>query len=75
MTQSLRPVAAGLTAGVLASLALARILAGLLFSVSPTDTASHAAIALLAAATAALAGFAAARRVTLLGPMSAIRSD
>jgi predicted permease len=75
MTQSLRPVAAGIAAGVLASLALARILAGLLFDVSPTDTASHAAIALLAAGTAALACFAAARRVALLGPISAIRSE
>ncbi|HKE19242.1 MAG TPA: ABC transporter permease [Kofleriaceae bacterium] len=75
MAQSLRPVAAGVVAGVAASLVLARLLVGLLFGVAPTDPVTYAAIALVAAATACLASFAAARRATLADPMSAIRAD
>ncbi len=75
MAQSLRPVAVGIVAGILASLVMARILAGLLFGVTPTDIATHATIALIAAATAALAGFAAAHRITLVDPIIAIRCE
>jgi putative ABC transport system permease protein len=75
MAQSLRPVAAGLVAGVAASLLLARLLVGLLFGVAPTDPATYAAIAVVAAATAGLASFAAARKATMADPMSAIRAD
>jgi putative ABC transport system permease protein len=75
LVQSLRPVVAGIAAGILSSLLLARLLIGLLFGVTPTDPATYAAIALLAAAAAGLASFAAARRATLADPMSALRAE
>ena len=73
--QSLRPVAAGMVSGIAAALLLSRLLAGLLFGVSAGDPATYAAIALLAGAAAALASFAAARRATLIDPMTALRSE
>ena len=73
--QSLRPVAAGMVSGIAAALLLSRLLAGLLFGVSAGDPATYAAIALLAGAAAALASFVAARRATLIDPMTALRSE
>ena len=73
--QGLMLVLAGLGAGILASLALARVLASYLYQTEPTDPAALAfvAIAFLAAGLAACAG--PAWRATTVDPMTALRAD
>ncbi len=73
MAQSLRPVGAGVAIGVGAALLVTRALAKLLFGVETTDVPTYAAIVALATAAAAIASFAAARRVARVDPMTALR--
>ncbi|HKA91065.1 MAG TPA: ABC transporter permease [Haliangiales bacterium] len=73
MAQSLRPVAAGVGLGVAAALGATRALATMLFGVDTTDVPTYATIVALAVAAAALASFAAARRVARVDPMTALR--
>src|SRR5262249_51491123 len=73
MAQSLRPVAAGVGLGVAAALGATRALATMLFGVDTTDVPTYATIVALAVAAAALARFAAARRVAPVAPLTAPR--
>lgn len=67
--------AAGIGAGVLAALGLARGLGGLLFGVAPTDPASLAASALIVLSVAALASLVPAWRAARLDPLVALREE
>ena len=72
--QGMRLVIAGLAIGLAGSLALARLLAGLLYGVRPTDPITFFGAALLLAAVASLACFLPARRATQADPMVTLRS-
>ena len=65
--------------GALVGLALAavasKLVAGLLFGVSPTDPAVYAAVALVMLAVGFFASYLPARRATQVDPMAALREE
>ena len=68
-------VTAGLAVGIAASFALTRLLANLLFAVSPTDWTVFAAVSGILSATALLACYLPARRATRIDPAAALRCE
>lgn len=72
--QGLGLAVAGVTLGAAGAYAMTRVLANMLFHVSPTDPATFAAIAILFVAVALAAGYFPARRATRVDPMTALRS-
>lgn len=75
MTSGAPPVAAGLAAGILASLGCARFLAGLVFGVQPADPVALAAGVAAIAATAVAAAVLPALRAARLDPLTALRDS
>jgi len=73
--QSLRLVLAGLALGVLASLALTRMLARFLYGITPTDPMTFLAVSGLLAAIGILAGYFPARRAAGVDPLTALRAE
>jgi putative ABC transport system permease protein len=73
--QGMKLVAAGVIAGVAASLALTRLMASLLYGVSPADPPTFAAVALLLVAIALVAQFPPARRAVSVDPTVALRHE
>lgn len=65
----------GLALGLIASLALTRVLQTLLFGVSATDPTTFAAISLLLVTVAGMASFIPARRATRVDPIVALRHE
>ena len=70
----MRMALAGIALGTLASLALARVLDGLLYGTRPTDPLTYAVIAATLGLVALLASALPARRATKADPVSALRS-
>jgi len=72
---TVRLAAIGIVAGLIISLALARLIASLLFGTSPTDPATFAATALALMLIAIAAGAVPAIRASRIDPMMALRVD
>jgi putative ABC transport system permease protein len=70
-----RIAGAGIAVGAVASLGLTRLMSKLLFSVSATDPATFAGVALVLAATALAACYIPARRTVRIDPMTALRHE
>jgi putative ABC transport system permease protein len=75
MQRATRLIGTGLAIGIAAALALGRVVAGLLYSVTPTDPATLLAVAFFLAAVAMFATYLPARRATLVDPMVALRAE
>ena len=73
--QGMMPVAGGIVAGLVAALALTRLMQSLLYEVSPRDPFTMIAIPLLLAAAAGAACYFPARRAAKIDPMTALRQD
>ncbi len=65
----------GLAIGVLCALAASRLVAGMLFGVSPNDLPTLAVASLLLLFVALFAGYLPARRASEIDPMVALRSE
>jgi predicted permease len=75
LREALALVVAGVTVGLLASLAATRAASTLLFGLEPNDPPTIAAATLLLLAVAALAGYLPARRAARVDPMAALREE
>jgi putative ABC transport system permease protein len=75
LAQGLKLALSGVFVGVLASLALGRILAGFLYAVSPTDPLTILGVAALLLGVALLASYLPARRAMRVDPMVALRYE
>jgi predicted permease len=73
--ETLALVAAGLVLGGLSAWALSRLVAALLFGLTPTDPATYAAAMLALLATGVLAAWLPARRAAKVDPMVALRAE
>jgi len=72
---ALKPVAAGLAVGVVASLALTRALDRLVFGISTTDPMTFISLPLVLGVVAFIAGLLPAMRATRVDPLEALRVD
>jgi putative ABC transport system permease protein len=75
VTQGFRVTLLGLAVGLAASFAVTRLIATLLFDVSPTDLVTFTAVPLLLAAAALGASYLPALRATRIDPMVALRYE
>lgn len=73
--KTLRLTLAGIAVGVIASLAVARLIISLLFDTAPTDPVTFAGMALLLAGVALMAGYLPARRASKIDPMVSLRAN
>jgi putative ABC transport system permease protein len=67
--------AAGVVCGLVAAVALTRVMSSLLFEVSPMDPLTYAAVCLSLAAAAMLASYIPALRATGVNPVTALRAE
>jgi putative ABC transport system permease protein len=72
---AMRLAIAGVVVGLLASIALSRTLASLLFDLSPTDPTTYAAVGVGLSLVALLASYLPAWRATRVDPVVALRAD
>ena len=75
LSQALRLVLAGVATGLLAAVALTRLLAGLLFEVEPLDPVTFAATSLALVTIATVAAYLPARRGMRMAPVDALRTN
>ena len=75
LRQALALATGGVVVGGLAALGMSRLLSQMLFEVRPTDPLTYVAIAIVLAATAALAAWWPARRAASVDPMVALRAE
>jgi predicted permease len=75
IARTFRLVLVGIAAGTIASLAVARGIAALLFGTAPSDPVTFAGMVLTLGTVALLAGYLPARRASRINPMVALRND
>jgi predicted permease len=75
IAKTLRLALLGIAVGILASFAVARGIASLLFGTEPSDPMTFAGMILLLSAVALVAGYIPARRASRINPMTALRSN
>jgi putative ABC transport system permease protein len=75
MSEALALTAAGIGLGVIGALIATRLIASLLFGVTPTDAATFAGVAAVLVSTALLGTYLPARRAARVDPMVALRSE
>ena len=75
ISKTLRMAAIGIAVGVVGSVAVAHLIASLLFGTAPTDPATFVAMAILLGVVAGLAGYLPARRASRINPMVALRNE
>jgi ABC-type antimicrobial peptide transport system permease subunit len=75
LRQSLPPVMLGMGVGVVASLALSRVLSSLLFGIGPGDPVTILAVIGVLSAVAIAAAYIPARRATQVDPITALRYE
>jgi len=75
LKQGMALVALGLGSGLLAALALTRLMKALLFEVQPTDPATFAGVSIILAAVAMLACYLPARQALGVDPLAALRRE
>jgi ABC-type antimicrobial peptide transport system permease subunit len=73
LSRSLRLVAIGTACGLVASVAVTRVMGGLLYDVSPLDPTVFVGVSVLLAAAGLLASFVPAHRATRVDPIVALR--
>jgi predicted permease len=73
--RTMRLTLVGISVGVVASLAVSRLIASLLFRTAPTDPLTFVGMVVLLGAVALLAGYLPARRASKIDPMIALRSN
>jgi putative ABC transport system permease protein len=75
VAQGLKPALAGLAVGLIAAFALARLLASLLYGITPRDVSTFVAVPLALTAVALLACFIPGWRAARVDPMEALRCE
>ena len=75
VTRALRLTLVGVAVGMVASLALARLIASLLFETAPTDLVTFAGMTALLVSVALMAGYVPAHRASRIDPMLALRNS
>ncbi len=75
LRQGMRPVAIGLAVGLVAALALGRLLGALLYEIRPSNPIVLASVAIALSAAAALACYIPARRATVVDPAAVLRYE
>jgi len=75
LAQALTFALAGVAIGIVAALALARLLAGFLFGVAPRDPVVFVTVPTVLALVAAIAAWIPARRATRIDPIAALRAE
>ncbi len=75
VSYGLRLAAIGIVCGLVAAVALAGVMASLLFEVSPIDPLTYAAVCASLSAAAMLASYVPALRATGVNPVTALRAQ